>query len=100
MEQPIKKEQPAALKAYQDFAKKFKDEYKKKNNTTKVPDRHIKDAYQVRKNHESYENFEKEYVIPGLLSEAEELQMKEAKKLKKAAKDEKKLKKAEKMIKA
>jgi len=97
MDQKIKKEQPAALKAYQEFAKKFKEEYKKKHSVTKVPESHIKDAYHVRKTHENYENFEKEYKIPSLLSDAEELQMKEAKKLKKEAK---KLKKEAKAIKA
>jgi hypothetical protein len=97
MDQKIKKEQPVALKAYQEFAKKFKEEYKKKHNVTKVPEGHIKDAYRVRKTHENYENFEKEYKIPALLSEDEEMQIKEAKKLKKEAK---KLKKESKAIKA
>jgi len=59
----IKKERPKALIEYQEFAKQYKDEYMK-HRKVPSPQHFIKDAYGVRKNHESFEHFMKEYKFP------------------------------------
>lgn len=82
----VKKEQSPGLKGYHDFAKMYRNAYKAQHKVETVPDLHITEAYKLRKAHESYDSFAKEYKFPELMSDEQKQLIKDAKAAKKSSK--------------
>jgi hypothetical protein len=86
------------LKQYQEFAKAYKEDYRAHHGVKSVPDKHIKEAYKLRKLHADYGNFKKEHKFPELMGEDEVKQMKEMRSAKIAKNREKRVAKKDEKV--